>query len=237
MSSRGVVESNVPSAGSLETKLALRLAGVAFVAVFLQVSFFAGIRLTGGHADILPLVALACGLLTGTLPGAFTGFGMGLMADALVGVPLGLTSLTLVLIGGLGGLIADRRDPEGYLVPAVVGAVVTFGGLIFFAVVQLLLGSGSEGASWGLLSQIISTSLINGLIAPFVYALVRRVLVGALSRDPRRRRRRATTTKLSPLSSSRGQRNRRSRAAAARGQQRRGGTLGNSPGSRSGRRR
>jgi rod shape-determining protein MreD len=227
MSAGRVVETRGSSGGSLEAKLALRLAIVAFAAVVLQLSFFAELRLFGGHADILPLVALACGLLTGSIPGAFTGFAIGIMSDALMDVPLGLTSLVLVLIGGLGGLIAERRDPEGYLIPAFVGAVVTFGALIFFAIVQLLLGA-PVGASWGLLQQIITTSLLNGLIAPFVYAIVRLVLVGALSRDPRRRRRRATTTRLSPLSSSRGQRNRRSRAASARGATRRGGTLGGS---------
>lgn len=182
----------------------LRLVAVGVAAVLIQNAFFSDLRLVGGQIDILPLVALAAGFLAGPTGGAATGFGMGLLSDLILGMPLGLTSLILLVIGDIGGRVGSARDPEGFFVPMITGAVVTFASLIATGVVQVLLGAPSA-ASWELLSGIISTTLLNGLIAPFVYRATRRGLTGALARDPRQRRRRATTTRLSPLSTSRGQ--------------------------------
>ena len=51
-----------------------------------------------------------------------------------------------------------------------------------------------------LLRDIVTTILVNTVIAAPVFALVRRALLGALPDDPRRRRQRAYTTGgLSPL--------------------------------------
>lgn len=219
--------------GGEESRLALRLVGVGFAAVLIQNAFFSDLHLVNGRVDILPLVALASGFLAGPAGGAATGFGMGLLADLLLGTPLGLTSLLLLVIGDIGGRVGNARDPEGIFVPMVTGAVVTFASLVFTGVAQVLLGAPSA-ASWDLLSVIVTTSLLNGLIAPFVYRATRRGLVGALSRDPRIRRRRATTTKLSPLSTSLGQSNQRGRSvsgsrtsrALSGGSRRRGSRVG-----------
>lgn len=199
--------------GAEETQLALRLVGVGLAAVLIQLGFFSDLRIVDGRVDILPLVALAAGFLAGPTGGAATGFGMGVMADLLLGLPLGLTSLTLLLIGEVGGRVGNARDPEGIFVPMLTGTVVTFVALVLTGLAQLLLGAPSA-ASWALLQVVVTTSLLNGLIAPLVYRATRRGLVGALARDPRHRRRRASTTKLSPLSTSRGQTVRRGRSVS-----------------------
>lgn len=199
--------------GGEDVRLAGRLFGVGLAAVLLQVGFFSELRLVGGQVDILPLVALACGFLAGPTGGAVTGFGMGLLADLILGVPLGLTSLLLLVIGEIGGRVGSARDPEGIFVPMLTGTVVTFGALVASGILQVLLGAPSA-ASVELVRSVITTSLLNGLIAPIIYRGTRRGLVGVLARDPRRRRRRATTTRLSPLSTSRGQSVRRGSAAS-----------------------
>ncbi|MDO9354354.1 MAG: hypothetical protein Q7T55_11705 [Solirubrobacteraceae bacterium] len=219
--------------GGEDSQLALRLAAVGLLAVLLQNGFFSELRLVNGRVDILPLVALAAGFLVGPTGGAATGFGMGLLSDLLLGTPLGLTSLLLLCIGEIGGRVGNARDPEGIFVPMVTGAVATFAALLATGVLQVLLGA-SSAASWELLQAIVTTSLLNGLIAPFVYRATRRGLVGALSRDPRIRRRRATTTRLSPLSTSRGQSKQRGRSvsgtrasrALSGGSRRRGSRVG-----------
>jgi rod shape-determining protein MreD len=187
-----------------ESRLVLRLFCVGFGAVLIQNAFFSDLRLVSGQIDILPLVALAVGFLAGPTGGAATGFGMGLLADLLIGAPLGLTALALLVIGEIGGRVGSARDPDGIFVPMLTGAVVTFAALIAGSIFQVLLGAPSA-ASWALLQEIVVTSLLNGLVAPLIYRATRRSLIGALPRDPRQRRRRATTTSLSPLSSSRGQ--------------------------------
>lgn len=219
--------------GGEDSQLVVRLVGVGLFAVLVQNAFFSELHLVEGHVDILPLVALAAGFLTGPTGGAATGFGMGLLADLLLGTPLGLTSLLLLCIGEIGGRVGNARDPEGLFVPMMTGAVVTFLSLLAMGALQVLLGAPSA-ASWELLQAIVTTSLLNGLIAPFVYRATRRGLVGALARDPRVRRRRATTTRLSPLSTSRGQSKQRGRSvsgsrasrALSGGSRRRGSRVG-----------
>jgi cell shape-determining protein MreD len=202
--------------GGEEARLAGRLVAVGLVAVLLQNGFFSNLRLVSGQIDILPLVALASGFLAGPTGGAATGFGMGLLSDLLLGVPLGLTSLLLLVIGEIGGRVGSARDPEGLFVPMLTGAVVTFGALVAGGILQVLLGAPSA-ASIDLVQAIVTTSLLNGLIAPLAYRATRRGLVGALPRDPRQRRRRATTTRLSPLSTSRGQSVRRGKSVSRGG--------------------
>lgn len=213
---RSILRAPQARGGGEEARLAGRLVAVGLVAVLLQNGFFSELRLVGGQVDILPLVALASGFLAGPAGGALTGFGMGLLSDLLLGMPLGLTSLILLVIGEIGGRVGSARDPEGLFVPMLTGAVVTFGALVAAGILQVLLGAPSA-ASLDLVRGIVTTSLLNGLIAPFIYRATRRGLVGALARDPRRRRRRATTTRLSPLSTSRGQSLRRGSAVSRSG--------------------
>lgn len=205
MSASGRLQRAPRARGSSDdSQLIWRLVGVGVVAVLVQNAFFSQLRIVGGMIDILPLVALAAGFLAGPTGGAATGFGMGLLSDLILGVPLGLNSLILLIIGDVGGRVGSARDPEGFFVPMLTGAVCTFCAQIATGVFQVLLGAPSA-ASWELLQGIITTTLLGGLIAPFVYRATRRGLTGALARDPRQRRRRATTTRLSPLSTSRGQ--------------------------------
>jgi hypothetical protein len=56
--------------------------------------------------------------------------------------------------------------------------------------------------SFGLLGTILETTVLNAIIAPPVYAIVRRLLIGALPDDPRRQPRTYRSGGLSPLSRS-----------------------------------
>lgn len=219
-----------------DLKLVGRLVAVGALAVFLQNGFFSQLRVVDGQFDILPLVALATGFLTGPTGGATTGFGMGLLSDITLGTPLGLTSMLLTVVGEIGGRVGNVRDPEGIIVPMATGTVVTFGTLIAAGLLQLLLGAPSA-ASFDLVRAVVLTSVLSGLIAPLIYRSTRFGLVGVLARDPRRRRRAATTTRLSPLSTSRGQTRRRGRSVADGERRARRGGRGAAARSSSGRRR
>lgn len=219
-----------------DLKLVGRLVAVGALAVFLQNGFFSQLRIVDGQIDILPLVALAAGFLTGPTGGAATGFGMGLLSDITLDTPLGLTSMLLTVVGEIGGRVGNVRDPEGIIVPMATGTVVTFGTLVAGGLLQLLLGAPSA-ASFDLLRAVVLTSLLSGLIAPIIYRSTRFGLVGALARDPRRRRRAATTTRLSPLSTSRGQTRRRGSSVAEGARRTRGRAGSGSSRGRAGRRR
>ncbi len=180
-------------------KLAIRLVALAFVTVVLQQAAVSQITVFGVSADLTPLVVMSVGLLTGSMLGAITGFGVGLLVDLVFVQTLGVTSLLYIAIGYWSGRVRELRDPAHGLIPLAMGAAATAFAGIGMALIQFLLGVDAP-VSLLLVQQIFITILVNTLIALPVYAAVRRVLRGAIPDDPRRRRRRAYTTGgLSPL--------------------------------------
>jgi rod shape-determining protein MreD len=180
-------------------RLLLRLGLLAFVTVVLQAAAISQISIFGVSADLTPLVVMSVGLLAGSMLGAITGFGIGLLVDLVFVQTLGVTSLLYIAIGYWSGRLRELRDPAHGLVPMAVGAAATAFAGIGMTVIQFLLGVDAP-VSLLLLQQLFITVLVNTLIALPVYAIVRRILRPALPDDPRRRRRRAYTTGgLSPL--------------------------------------
>jgi len=181
-------------------KLALRLVILAFATVVIQQAAISQISIFGVSADLGPLVVMSVGLLAGSMAGAITGFGTGLLVDLVLVQTLGVTSLLYIAIGYWSGRLRELRDPAHGLVPLALGAAVTAFAGLGMAVIQFLLGVNSP-VSLLLFQQIFITVLVNSLIALPVFAIVRRLIRPTLPDDPRRRRRRAYTTGgLSPLS-------------------------------------
>jgi rod shape-determining protein MreD len=184
-----------------QTKLALRLAALAFGAVLIQQAAVSQISIFGVTADLGPLVVMSVGLLAGSMPGAIMGFATGLLLDLVLFQTLGVTSLLYIVIGYWSGRVREVLDPAHGLVPLAMGAGATAVAGFGMALIQFLLGVEAPVSAL-LLQQIFVTILVNTLIALPVYALVRRILRSTLPDDPRRRRRRAYTTGgLSPLHS------------------------------------
>jgi len=178
----------------------LRLTVLAVGAALLEVVAVSQIDFLGVNADLSPLVVMAVGLLAGSLPGAVVGFGLGLFLDLTLVQTLGVSSLIYLGVGYSAGRLRELRDPQGALVPVIAGAIATAIATIGYSLVQFLLGVDSP-VSFLLLREIVTTIIVNTLIAAPVYAIVRRFLLPVLPDDPRRRRRRAYTTGgLSPLS-------------------------------------
>jgi len=184
---------------TLSLKLVARLILLAFLTVVIQEAAVSQISLFGVSADLTPLVVMSVGLLTGSLPGAIVGFGVGLFVDTVLVQTLGVTSLLYITIGYWSGRLRELRDPSHGLVPLAMGAAATAFAGIGMAIIQFLLGVDAP-VSLLLVQQIFVTVLVNTLIALPVYALVKRIITPALPEDPQRRRRRAYTTGgLSPL--------------------------------------
>jgi len=181
-------------------RLILRLLVLAFATVVVQQAAISQISIFGVSADLGPLVVMSVGLLAGSMAGAITGFGTGLLVDLVLVQTLGVTSLLYIAIGYWSGRLRELRDPAHGLVPLVMGAAATAFAGLGMALIQFLLGVNSP-VSLLLFQQIFITVLVNTLIALPVFAVVRRLIRPTLPDDPRRRRRRAYTTGgLSPLS-------------------------------------
>jgi rod shape-determining protein MreD len=181
-------------------QMTLRLAILGLVTVIVQIAAVSQISIFGVSADLTPLVVMSVGLLTGSIPGALMGFGMGLLVDSALVETLGVSSLVYILIGYGAGRLRELRDPAHALTPVAIGAVATAIAALGFSVIQFLLGVDAP-VSWLLLRDILVTIAVNTIIALPVYSVVRRLLLPLLPDDPRRRRRRAYTTGgLSPIS-------------------------------------
>jgi rod shape-determining protein MreD len=179
--------------------LLLRLAALAVVVVFLQIGVVSEVPLFGVVIDLSPLVVGFVGLLCGSALGAAVGFGIGLLVDLTLVQTLGLTSLIFTVIGYSAGRLRELRDPQGALIPLLVGAAAAAASLVGYSLAEFMLGVNAP-VSFELLRQIVLGILVDSLVALPVWALVRRWVEPSLPDDPRRRRRRAYTTGgLSPL--------------------------------------
>ena len=182
--------------------LGWRLVLIGLFTVILQVAAVSQVKVLGVNADLVPLVAASVGLICGALPGAVFGFALGLLLDFALVETVGVASLILLTIGYATGRLRELRDPQGAIVPLLVGAAATAAAQIGFSLLTFLLGQ-EVPLGWALLWELLGTVAFNAAIAIPVYLVVRRCLLSVLPEDPRRRRRRAYTTGgLSPLSRS-----------------------------------
>jgi rod shape-determining protein MreD len=185
-----------PSAGLLT-----RIGTLSVALVLFQIGVVSEVPLFGVNVDLSPLLVAFVGLSCGSAMGAATGFAVGLLVDLALLQTLGVTSLIFTLIGYWSGRLRELRDPQAALTPLLVGAAASTVSLVGYSLIEFLLGVDAP-VSLVLLRQIVVGVVVNTVAALPMWALVRRVLVGALPEDPRRRRRRRayTTGGLSPLS-------------------------------------
>jgi rod shape-determining protein MreD len=189
--------------GSVTGSLPLRVAVLAVCVVFFQIGVVSELPVFGVNVDLSPLLVAFVGLLCGSTLGATGGFAVGLLVDLALLQTLGLTSLIFTLIGYWSGRLRELRDPQAALTPLLVGAGASAVSLVGYSLMEFMLGVDAP-VSFELLRQIVLGVVVNTIVALPMWALVRRVLEGALPEDPRRRRRRRayTTGGLSPLSRS-----------------------------------
>ncbi|HWH95579.1 MAG TPA: rod shape-determining protein MreD [Baekduia sp.] len=184
---------------ALTPQLVLRVAVLCVAVVVIQVAAVSQIVIFGASADLTPLVVAAVGLMCGSIAGALFGFCVGFFFDAALVQTMGLTSFVCIVAGYGAGRLRELRDPQGVVVPMVVGALATAITTFGYGLMNFMLGINAP-VSFLLLRMILATIILNAIISIPVFGLVRRWLGPSLPEDPRRRRRRAYTTGgLSPL--------------------------------------
>ena len=179
--------------------LGARLAALALAGALLEIVAVSQVSIFGGNADLSPLIVAAAGMLCGSIAGAVVGFGTGLFLDLALVQTLGLSSLVLLAVGYWAGRLREERDPQGPFMPLAIGAAATLAAEGGYALVQFLLGVDAP-VSWLLVREIVTTVLVNALIATPVFAIARRWLEPSMPDSLRRRRRTSTRPGLSPLS-------------------------------------
>ncbi len=142
------------------------------VVAVLQTTFIVHLTIWGVHPDLPLLVVAGWSLLRGPREGAVWGFIAGVVVDLLSGAPFGAATLSLTIVGllaGLGRATVFRSRLVLLLATAFLGTIVY--DLIFMVVLAI----SGRTVVWldGLLRIIIPSALINAVLMPLVYWLMR----------------------------------------------------------------
>ncbi len=175
-----------------------RIGLIVLLAVVLQISAVAQIHVLGTTANLVPLVVAGVAFFGGSIPGAATGFGAGLLLDFSLGGLAGSSSLVLTAVGYGAGRYREVNDPAHGLAPIAFALVATAGYLVATAAVSFMLGV-EASISLLVLRDIVVTVLLNGLRALPVFWLLGKALRGALVSDPMARGRRQRTRETGPI--------------------------------------
>lgn len=142
--------------------IAVRVTALAFVAVLVQTTLLADLRVFGVAADAVLLVAVLSGLLAGSRHGAIAGFVAGLSLDLLVTTPLGLTALSYCLAGYLAGRIGLESPRRRQVM--VASAATSAAGITMYAFVGMTIGIDAMFSA-RLLTVALTVGVLNGLLS------------------------------------------------------------------------
>jgi rod shape-determining protein MreD len=129
----------------------------------------------GGTPDLLLVTLVAVALLRGAMFGAACGFFAGLIVDTAFLQPLGLTSLLLTLAGYWTGRYGETTGRDRAHAPLLSVAVITVLYTCASFVLRYILGEDSS-LRVVFVESLAPTVVLNVILVPFVYALVRRLL-------------------------------------------------------------
>jgi rod shape-determining protein MreD len=151
------------------------LIAVIVTALLLQTTVFPKLTLFGVKPELLYLVTVVFAALDGPGEGAIVGFVSGLAQDFLLNMPKGLTALTLTMLGYTVGLARQYITSPSPLLPAVLVAVGTAGGVAFHRAVAFLLGE-EEGPFGYVAKVVLLTALYGAVLTPIFYPVLRRAV-------------------------------------------------------------
>jgi rod shape-determining protein MreD len=149
---------------------------MALGAVLLEVSVMPYVNVADGIPDLIAPVVVVVALLRGSLVGAITGFGAGLLVELTSPVgTLGVLALLYLAVGAWCGRYCEREESGGLLAPLVLSVVATLAVQLGYAVFQLLLGN-SMPASEFVAQLLLPTVALTALLSPPVLLVGRRLL-------------------------------------------------------------
>ncbi|MBN2469345.1 MAG: rod shape-determining protein MreD [Anaerolineae bacterium] len=152
------------------------------VAALIQATIMPELRILGGAPDLVLTLVLAYSLLFGFERGVVWAVVGGVLHDLISAVPLGTTSLALVVMVAIVGYVVGRAAPRSFFVPllaAAAGTVIVH--LVTLGVLML------TGRVLPILTTIIQTTL-PAMLYNMVLMLVIYRLIGAFTQSTRARR-------------------------------------------------
>jgi rod shape-determining protein MreD len=154
---------------------------IIVTAVLLQSTVFSQLQLLGVRPELLYLVTILIALNEGPSEGAIVGFTCGLAQDMFLDQPMGITALTLTLLGYAVGMARQYIVSPSPLVPTIVVAVATALGVGFYEIVTYLLGQFDAGFTYAVKVALL-TAAYNAVLTPILSPLLRRIVEGSRPR-------------------------------------------------------
>lgn len=146
---------------------------VILTALVLQTTLFSQVTLAGVKPELVYLATIVMAYLEGPSSGAVAGFAGGMAQDFLLNQPKGLTALTLTLAGYAVGMLRQYLSSPSPLLPVMLVAGATAGAVVFYGVVDFLLG-GDVGGFYVVRVAVLS-GLYNAVLTPLSFPAIRRV--------------------------------------------------------------
>jgi rod shape-determining protein MreD len=150
----------------------LALTTVVLVALLLEATVLAPVRLGGIGPDLLVVAVVAVGMSSGAVSGALFGFWAGLAADLLLDLPVGVSALVYTVVGYTVGTLRAYMVSGSALVPATLSAAASVASVLLSGLILRLLDF--SGFTWLFLARSAAlTAALNLLLTPLVYPQVR----------------------------------------------------------------
>jgi rod shape-determining protein MreD len=149
---------------------------MALAAVLLEVAVMPYVNVADGIPDLIAPLVVVVALLRGSLVGALTGFGAGLLVELTSPVgTMGVLALLYLLVGAWCGRYCEREESTTLAAPLVLSVAAALVVQLGFLVFQLLLGN-QMPASEFVAELLLPTLALTALLSPPVLLVGRRLL-------------------------------------------------------------
>jgi rod shape-determining protein MreD len=153
-------------------KRAFLLGLLVVTGLVLETSVLGEATLVGAKPQVLLVITVALAMGEGPALGAGFGFAAGLASDLLTGLPVGLTAITYTIVGyAVGAIRAQIQTPTAWF-PAAMEFAATFGAVLMYGALSLLLGQESVAGRSFVLNAVFA-ACYSALLTPFLYPIVR----------------------------------------------------------------
>jgi rod shape-determining protein MreD len=143
--------------------LVVRSSFVLFVALVLQTGVLPDMRVAGAQADLMLLVGIAAGIVSGPERGAAYGFAAGMAYDVVLHTPLGLSALVYSIVGYVAGLGRDSMLRTAWWIPVATAATCSALGVALYVVCGTVLGRSTAGLPLTTIGLVVAA--VNALLA------------------------------------------------------------------------
>jgi rod shape-determining protein MreD len=147
-----------------------RAALVLVVALVLQVSLVADLRVMGAIGDLMLVVVVAAGLTGGADRGITYGFAAGVLYDLVLDTPFGLNALTYAVVGYGVGVVGTALGRTSGWWPVLIAAAAGLAQAVLYTCIGILIGTAFP------IDDILGIGLALAIVAAVLVVPALRVL-------------------------------------------------------------